>query len=241
MANNAHHQMHLRPALLLTRPQGSAEAFLSQLDPAKVVGVQVVISPLLGIVPTQVVVAWHGYCGVIFTSAHAPTCVAGGIGLPAYCVGARTAHSARERGWDVRLVAQTAEDLLAKMGQIDGPLLHIAGAHRRGEIADRLSARGMQTDVVVAYQQPEQPLSQAALELLKGPVPVVVPLFSPRTAMLFARQVKTPANLHIVAMSAAVAAALSGIMPKSLQVLMSPTGAEMRICVENLLSETTLP
>ena len=241
MANNAHHHMHERPALLLTRPQSSAESFVSQLDPAVMVGVTVVISPLLEIVPTHAAIAWRGYRGVIFTSAHAPACVAHATRLPAYCVGARTAEAAQQRGWDVRLVAQTAEDLLTQVEQVDGPLLHIAGAHRRGEIADRLSARGMRTDVVVAYQQPEQPLSQAALDLLTGPVPVVAPLFSPRTAILFAEQVKSAANLHVVAMSAAVVEALGGITPKSVQTAAIPTGTEMRRCVEHLLSGATLP
>jgi uroporphyrinogen-III synthase len=76
---------------------------------------------------------------------------------------------------------------------------------------------------------------------LTGPVPVVAPLFSPRTAILFAEQVKSAANLHVVAMSAAVVEALGGITPKSVQTAAIPTGTEMRRCVENLLSGATLP
>lgn len=241
MANNAHHQMYDRPALLLTRPQSSAQAFVAQLDLSVVAGVSVVISPLLEIAPTHAAFDLSGYQGVIFTSAHAVGCVDMGNGLNAYCVGARTAEVAQARGWDVKLVAQTADDLVSKINGAAGPLLHIAGAHRRGEVAGRLTALGIRTDVTIVYEQLPQTLSAVALELLNSSAQIIAPLFSPRTAAIFADQVPSTAELHIVAMSEAVASALGKIVPKTLMIAPAPTGAEMRRSVENLLLGTTLP
>jgi uroporphyrinogen-III synthase len=167
--------------------------------------------------------------------------VIGGAGCAAYCVGDRTAQAAQGRGWNVALVAETADDLVGQMVGVRGPLLHLAGQHRRGEIADRLTSLGVTTDVMVVYDQPEQRLSVQARDLLSSGDLIVAPLFSPRSAQLFVGQVQEFGNMHIIAMSGAVVAALGTIVPKQMHIARAPTGEEMRRCVEKLLVGDTLP
>lgn len=230
-----------KPALLLTRPLSSAVQFCAQLDAGVMVDVEVVISPLLDIVPTCTAVDLSGYAGVIFTSAYAPPCVMNGGGRTAYCVGTRTAQAAQIRGWHVAFIAETADGLIAQMETVRGPLLHLAGQHRRGEIADRLRHAGVQAQVVVVYCQPAQKLSAQAYKLLSETDVIVAPIFSPRSAELFVEQVKVFENVHIVAISGAVATEFGAVIPNRLCIAPAPTGEEMRRCVEMLLRDTTLP
>lgn len=230
-----------QPVLLLTRPRASAERFAGQLDATLISGVDVIISPLVEITPTKFAVELHRYSGVVFTSSHAPACMDEGQGRIAYCVGKRTAQTAELRGWTVALVAETAEELVDVLHDPPTPLLHIAGTHRRGEIAQRLTLRGIPTDVAVVYDQVTQPLTTTARKCLAGSGPVIAPLFSPRTAQIFASQVQNLANVTVIAMSEAVAATLDGVSIGALQVAVAPTGDEMRRHVENMIRMTTLP
>lgn len=236
-----------KPILLMTRARAASERFVSDLNAKGMDGVRVLYSPLLDIVPTDTVPDLSGIGGVIFTSSNGVAFAPDGAGQSAYCVGARTAENAETRGWRVDLVSQDAEKLVdsVKKAAPTGPLLHIAGAHRRGDIAQKLSAAGIPTDVHVAYKQPLLPLSDAAKEVLLadvGEVTVIVPLFSPRVAAQFGAQAVCGAHVQVLAMSQAVADALGGTTCAGrVQIAPGPTGEEMRIGVENLLWGDSLP
>jgi uroporphyrinogen-III synthase len=240
MANNADHLTE-KPALLLTRPRARAAQFLSELDPAALKGVRVVVSPLVEIVPTGVDVDFTGCAGAIFTSLHGPFLVEHGAGRIAYCVGASTARVAAERGWEVLLIAETADDLVAQLRQVNGPLMHVSGQHRRGQIADRLTAQGVPVRTVVVYQQPAQNLTKEAQKVLAGKAMTIIPIFSPRTAQLFSVQAQNAVNLRVIAMSAAVSAQIGANISINVHIAAAPTGAEMRYSVEMALISPTLP
>lgn len=77
-----------------------------------------------------------------------------------------------------------AEALIATLSERPqiGPLLHLAGRHRRADIAGILGAAGLKVETATVYDQTLLPLSTAAQTLLKGPNPVIVPLFSAQRA-----------------------------------------------------------
>ncbi|MBK4214694.1 uroporphyrinogen-III synthase [Paracoccus caeni] len=182
------------PLLLLTRPQADSERFAAMLPewPA-------VISPILRIEPVAHDADLRAAEGLVFTSSHAVGFAGPGRGRLALCVGGRTGAIARQAGFDVREGNGFAESLLPLIKASPVPLIHPHGRH----LAKVLPVPG-----VVVYDQIALPLSDAARALLAGDAPLVLPLFSPRSARLLAaeaRQARAP--IWTVAISAAALAA----------------------------------
>ncbi|WP_025047469.1 uroporphyrinogen-III synthase [Sulfitobacter mediterraneus] len=232
------------PILLITRPKRGAERFIARLDPVLLTKVDVVLSPLLEIVPTQNPVDLDAATAVVFTSANAVSfCPQGqGQGRIAYCVGEQTAEAAIAHGWRSAFAARDADDLVARL-TADAPgsrLVHLAGKHRRGEIAARLTANGVQTDVVEVYDQVLLPLTTEAQAALASETRVLLPLFSPRTAGHFAAELQSVQNLQIVAISAAVVEALGENAPEDVIIAKAPTGKDMVHCIEKQLRTFSL-
>lgn len=214
------------PAFLLTRPAVQSERFAGQLRQRFGQDIAVTISPLLAPHFLTAALPDGSYDALIFTSE---TGVAAFQSLRphpkampdrCYCVGKRTAKAALSAGLEPVSADGDASDLITlirKQGQ--ARLLHICGAHSRGDVAQRLTNSGIETDVCILYEQIEQPLSPAAIDLLQGERPVLVPLFSPRSAALFYQQISslTPlAPLTFAALSKAVGAELSELAPVGL-------------------------
>lgn len=239
MANNAH-TSPTTASLLLTRAQEDAERFVAELDPALLAAVDICIAPLLRIEAAGSATDLPDTDDVIFTSAKAVEIAPQGQGRVAYCVGAMTAGAATANGWQVKLIAETAEDLLSAI-ETTKPLTHLSGRHQRGDIAERLTNRGVSCRRQVIYDQHLQPLSDAAQQMLEGDKPVIVPLFSPRIAGHFAQQARSLRQVHVMAISPAAAQALGDRTLTAVHVAMAPTGFEMRRGVENLLQRASLP
>ncbi len=227
------------PVLLLTRPAADAGRFAQEVR-ARVGGWRLVISPLIEIVPLEGALPWGTV--PVLTSAHAVPFAGPGGGARAWCVGPRTAAAARAAGWDAVDGGGDADALVAAIlasGE-DGPFVHLRGAHARGGVAARLAAAGRAADERTVYDQRAMPLNAAAMAALAGPDPVVVPLFSPRTATLFVARAGNPAGLpRVVAMSAAVAQAAARFAPATLAE--RPTSAAMADAVARCLAIDALP
>ena len=203
------------PAVLLIRPKAQAERFAARIGRA-LPQARIVISPLMEIRPVMPDTPLRGAAGLVFTSENAVAAVEGHDGLhdlPVWCVGERTAAAARRAGF-VRVASAAsdggdAEGLLRMLlrQRPAGPLLHLRGTHAAGDLARRLTDAGVPCLPVVVYDQPSRPLNRAALGLLAGADPVLLPVFSPRSARLFldaAASIDAP--LHPVAISPAAAA-----------------------------------
>ncbi|WP_374635667.1 uroporphyrinogen-III synthase [Paracoccus sp. (in: a-proteobacteria)] len=184
------------PVLLLTRPELASRRFAAEAAP---LGLKTIISPVLRIVP----VAHDGArlaqaAGLVFTSLHAVPAAGPGRGRPAICVGPATAQAARAAGFDVTEGPGDAARMLPLLQGLGAGWLHPHGAH----VAKRLPVPGM-----VVYDQLPQPLSDAARQALAGRVPVILPLFSPRSAGLLSEQaMDARAPLWLVPISPAAAA-----------------------------------
>ncbi|WP_201156325.1 uroporphyrinogen-III synthase [Rhodobaculum claviforme] len=203
------------PILLLTRPRAQSDRFAASLTGC-LARLPRVVTPLIDIVQQPLTLDPTPYATLIFTSENGVASFAAQSPLrarPAWCVGPRTEAAAREAGLAVthRPDGGTAEALITALraAHPDTPLLHLRGAHAVTDLSGRLSAAGLACDEAVVYAQQEVAPTPEALALLAGARPVLLPLFSPRSARLAARMMPEPhaqAPVHVVAISEAAAA-----------------------------------
>ena len=222
--------------LLLTRPLGSAQRFAARLR-QRFGDLDIEISPILRIEPAGTVPDLTGIRAVILTSQNALEAAGPGNGLPCYAVGTATAAAARAAGFDPIAVTADAETLFQRIlaDRPNGPLLHLRGRHARGNLAGRLSEAGLESREMVVYDQLETPLSEAAKTLLRGDGAVIVPLFSPRSAKIFARQHDGNAPLLVAAMSSAVADALGDLRVQRIERAATPDAEAMIAAIGRLI------
>lgn len=171
--------MRGRMTVLLTRPQADAERVAMVLRPHA----RVIVSPLMRIVFAgdlpQVGTA-------LLTSANgvAAWVAAGGArGLPCWTVGPRTAQRAAAAGFGVQGVAEDAAALAAMVPVDVVGAVHLRGAEQRGDLVVRLRARGIAAVEAVIYRQEAVDPTDAARSAVEAG-PVVLPLWSPRSAAL---------------------------------------------------------
>ena len=200
--------------LLLTRPAAQSARFLAQCEEALGSPFEAVIAPVIEIVPRGEQIDLLPFAGVVFTSENAVAALgqnADARGMRAWCVGRRTADAAAKSGFDTVSADGAAENLIALLLREPpaGTLVHLCGAHVASDVAGRLTAGGVPTEARVVYDQVPQGLPEAVRRLLEGADrPVVLPLFSPRTARLLRNEVPDPSPLlRPLALSAQVAAA----------------------------------
>ncbi|MDP1669082.1 uroporphyrinogen-III synthase [Phaeovulum sp.] len=198
-----------RPTLLLTRPIAQSRRFAAAFAARFGEDWPVLIAPMQQIVALAPAVPQARE--VIFTSENAVVplqALSPAAGRRAWCVGARTAAAAAQTGFAPVAgpgdAAALAKAILA--ARPTGPLLLARGAHQAFDIAAKLNAAGIETFSAQVYAQEARPLSAGGLALLAGMTPVLVPLFSPRSARLFAEAAANAgAPLRIAAISPATA------------------------------------
>jgi uroporphyrinogen-III synthase len=211
--------------VILTRPAAQGDRFAADLRARFGDAVQVILSPLIAPVFPSVTVPDGDFRAVVLTSETGAQAAARLPGVPrrAWCVGDRTAAAAQALGFEAQSAAGDADALVGAIvaaGEA-GRLIHLRGRDSRGEVAARLTAAGLPTAEVIVYAQAAQPLTDAARAVLQADAPVIVPLFSPRSAQLFAAtQPKAP--LFIAALSPAVAAGLGDLRCKMVAVADHP-------------------
>ncbi len=202
----------LRPTILLTRPRAQAtrfaDAFAARFGPDW----RVLISPLIEVRPVALAQDPARFAGLIFTSQNGVAAFAAqvtGRDWPVWCVGPQTTEAARAAGFRARDAGGNATDLAAKVRGA-GPWLWLHGQHVKADLAETLTLAGTDTIGAMIYRQDEAGLDPEAARVLRSDQPVIVPLFSPRSAGLFqsaARRAVAP--LWIAALSKPVAAALT--------------------------------
>ncbi|MGR3761305.1 uroporphyrinogen-III synthase [Roseobacteraceae bacterium NS-SX3] len=229
--------------LLMTRPRTAAERFVAGL-PASVTGaLQVVYAPLMRIEARPGGIGLDGVKGVIFTSANAVEAASSATAqrCSAYCVGTNTTSAAARAGWQAECLGRDAGELAAELLQRrpEAPLLHLRGSHSRGDVAARLSAGGIPSGEQVVYDQVLLPLTAEAQSAIAGQTALIVPLFSPRTAEHFASLCGTAGNLHLIALSTAVAEPLKTLNCKDLRICSAPDAKAMAEAVRDAAGQLT--
>lgn len=221
----------------MTRPLSSAQRFVADL-PAQVRAlVDVIYASLMEIHSIPGETQMSDIAGLIFTSANGVEAAIGRVptGLRAYCVGERTTQKAVEAGWDAECAGKTADELVQTLRDKvpSAPLLHLHGRNTRGDVAARLSAAGLPCRGQVIYDQRLLPLGEDAMRAIRSHHAVIVPVFSPRTAQHFAEICPDASNLHLIALSQAVAEPLKALNCRDLQVCTTPDGTAMAAMVRD--------
>jgi uroporphyrinogen-III synthase len=245
-----------RPALLLTRPEAQSRRFAAELGAragAAAATLRVVISPLMSPVlldvplpallapqagtPSQpepeVVLVFSSETGVAGFARLFPR-----RDLRALCVGERTAAAARAAGFHTTVAGPDAGGLLAALPDLvgDAHVVVVRGKDTACPMARHLSGRGIAATEMIVYDQRAQPPGTEALGLLAGSAPVVVPIFSPRSAALFSDMAAaSTAPLWIVAISEAARAGLGGLSPVRAIVSRTPDGEGMLTATAHML------
>ncbi|MEO1640336.1 MAG: uroporphyrinogen-III synthase [Pseudomonadota bacterium] len=238
-ANNGAHNP---PTLIVTRPMAQGKAFAEEVAGQWDGALRSILSPLIAI--TQQDVTPPPADALILTSANGVTSAAAmkwPTGMQAWCVGAKTAAVAREAGFDAIEGPGDAAGLVAMLTseRPTGTLLHMRGQHSRGDIAGQLTAAGLACAELISYDQTAQPLTPAAQQALQNTAPVILPLFSPRTATILSSAAPFAAPLHVVALSDAVKSALRLQGLASLHVVDRPDGPSMVAATLAVLREIT--
>lgn len=232
--------------MLLTRPAAQSARFAAQVQARFEAGPEIVISPLLEIVETEAADAladprnFDGVGALAFTSENAVTVFArhqDGRAWPAYCVGDRTAQAALKLGFEAIAGPGTATGLVDVIATAPPPgaVLHPCGAHLAADLAGALAARGVSARAMVVYDQVARPLNRAARAALAGPGPILIPVFSPRTARLLAPELQAAtADLRLAAISPAVAEALGVQSGARMEVARTPRAEAVLDALEML-------
>ena len=239
---------HPAVPVLLTRPQAQGEGFARQLTQRFGSRVRPVIAPLMAPEYLSPPVPPGPFAAVVFTSAHG---VEGalrlGLSLPqlAFCVGRSTASAASAAGLQARSADGDAKDLVATIEKAapNGRLLYIRGVDTSGDLGNTLNSMSILTVSLQVYLQKSMPFEGESLHLLRQTSPLIVPLFSPRSALLFRQALPSDAraDLRIVAMSDAVATATADIPHTTLVIARNPDAPGMLDGVESLLAAPPLP
>lgn len=219
------------PRILLTRPLAASRKFAEALETQ---GLNVMHAPVQDIQPVAFDMPYK-MAGAIFTSRNGVGAV-DGADLPCWCVGDATTRAAQTAGWRAKSAGGDAEALLKRI-LADAPaipLVHFRGAFARGNLAQRLSEAGVETHEVVVYQQVSVPLSPDALAVLNGENPVILPIFSPRSAAQLVQQGPFSAPLVVVAMSDAVASEAAALAPARLVVAEKPDAGSMVAAIKQM-------
>lgn len=218
------------PTILLTRPLAQSQRFADQIGGA-------VISPLMLPEFLAPSLPKTDFAAVILTSETgvqaARRISATGAVLPdlAYCVGNRTAQTARAAGFQALSAEGDASALLAliKARHTSGRLLLLRPEDAAGDLTKDLNSAGIDTVSFIVYRQKPQSLTAEATALLQGDTAVILPVFSPRSARLLAaeiRRIKGNAPLWLAALSPAVAQAFD--LPADLiQIAVRPDASAM--------------
>lgn len=227
------------PTILLTRPLAQSQRFAGAL--AEVTALPVVISPLMATVFLPATPPEGSFSAIVLTSetgAIAAGRMRGHLPPRAWCVGDRTAQVARSLGFVATSAGGDAAALMAliRREQEVGPLLHLRGVEARGDVAETLTKGGIVTETLIVYDQIEVPLLPEVLALLHAQQPLIVPLFSPRSARIFAQIAGKRPGLWLAALSPAVGRELAALDPLGLEIADTPDGDGMLLAVQRLIA-----
>jgi uroporphyrinogen-III synthase len=237
------------PAILLTRPAEQSARFAKALQHAFGPGLTILVSPLMEPEYLSPAIDFTRVKGVVLTSetgAKALGRLGPPAGLPAWCVGDRTASAARSVGLAARSAGGDAAALRALVVAegVAGPLLFARGSEVAADLAQELTSAGIETFSGIFYAQKPVPLTSDAAQLLARNHPVILPIFSARSALRLIEDSRAGhfiAPLWIAAISRAVCDAARPLLPARVAVAAQPDGPGMVAAVQALLAAGEMP
>lgn len=226
------------PTLLLTRPLAASMRFGAMMKSRIGDRAAICMSPLMEIRASTDPIEFGDAMGLIITSMHGAQVASAATvrrDLPVFCVGRATCQAAMDAGWNAVVAGHNAESLIEGILALapQGPLLHLRGNYSYGDVVGRLTAAHMPTSDCVVYEQVPIDLNNEAKDFLLGEAPVIVPLFSQRSAAQFVSQAEGRAPLYFVALSKAVAAEIDA----ECRVAARPDALAMTEAIELLVNQ----
>ena len=233
--------------LLLTRPEAQGAGFADEVAARFGSRIRLIKTPLLAprfYAPTLPAGKFSALIVTSKTGVEAYSRLSGDFpDLPktVYCVGESTAALALAAGLKPLCAAPDANHLIQQIIRLQptGPLLHLRGRDARGDVAKHLDNAGIETEVAVVYAQEGLPLTADAERVLRAASPVLVPLFSPRTASIFASEMVRIGGispLFLATMSGEVALE-AGALSAQIKVAMRPDSTAMCDTLALLLAD----
>lgn len=238
-----------RPLVLVTRPQPQAAALATVLRQE---GVEVLVDPLLRIVPTpQPIIDLCGVQAILLTSVNGVRALAAATtvrDIPVFAVGEASAVAARDVGFTIVTAADgDAISLVAlvrsRLEPQHGRLWHGRGADIAHDLDADLSCDGfdVKSEILYTAKASSTLAPETSRHLREGNVQSAL-FFSPRTALTFVTLVRGARLENGVdrcvacALSANVAKALSGLPWAEVRVAEQPSQAALlevwRGCLE---------
>ncbi len=222
-----------RPTLLLTRPEAQSRRFAAAFRARFGEDWPVVVSPLTGIdfLPADLPATLPA--DIVFTSENAVAafaCLFADRSQTAWCVGTRTEAAAQAAGFATRRGPGDWMGLAQALIAAENVrrVLHPHGVHAAGDLPGMLGSAGIETVSVVLYDQIALPPAPEARRLIASPLPVLLPLFSPRSARLAARAFAgARAPLRLAAISPAADSAAAGLPATARVIAARPDGEAM--------------
>lgn len=215
-----------RPTLLLTRPEAQSRRFAHLFKARFGEDWPVITAPLMEVVPMMPPLPQAD--ALIFTSENAIACFLHSEPARdrlAYCVGVRTAKVAEAAGFRVVTGPGDAAGL-AEVIRADyqgGVLFHPRGARVAHNLAEQLNLAGIETYQAIVYEQMPLALPPRVRALLTVNIPILVPLFSPRSAELFAFEARdADARLLLCPISRNAAEKLHGLPRARIEIAQVP-------------------
>lgn len=223
------------PLIILTRPIDGSHEFATLLRSA-LPDIHIAIHPLQNITcANRPDVDLDRYDGYLFTSRNGVIAGSGWTIPPRRCfvVGTKTAEAARAAGHTVVGIWQTVHDMIAALPDhaVQGKYAYLHGRHISLDISIAALEIGIDVTPFIAYEQNATPLSPAALDDLSRENPLILPLFSTRSAELLLQSITPRPNWHIVAISQKVAALFNKQEVKMIDVARWPDGPSMKTAV----------
>ncbi len=221
-----------RPTLLLTRPEAQSRHFATIFRARFGADWPVVLSPLTTIQFLDPGPLPNGARDLIFTSQNAVLAYArltGARAGKAWCVGKATEAAAQAAGFETCAGPGDGAGL-AKAIKANGAgrtFVYPRPVHAARDVAAELNSAGIDTVSLVVYDQVLSPPTAEAQGVMQAAAPVLMPLFSPRSARaagLAFRDIHAP--LYVAALSDAVAEA-SGLPARYIATAAEPIGDAM--------------
>ena len=222
-----------RATLLLTRPEVQSHRFARSFREKFGSDWPILISPLVRIVWRDPGALPEIDADLIFTSENA---VAGYARLTArrtgiaWCVGQRTEEAAQQHGFRTRIGPGDAQRLIETICREGAEKKYIwpRAVHASRDISQEMNFAGIDTISVIVYDQPTCEPTPEALLLMQRKVPVLLPLFSTRSALIASSAFPAPiAEVYVAAISQAVAKAATKLQARRLVVAERPDGSSM--------------
>lgn len=206
-------QRQALPLILLTRPAAASARFAARLTRAGLAA-EVLISPLQEVRFLDWRAPGPPPDALVLTSQNgAEAARRAGLSGLAYCVGDQTAEAARAAGFQAVSASGDARALAALIAATPrGRLWHLRGQEAAGDLSGSLRPAGFEVHEITCYRMSPTPLSDGARAALGASRDILLPLFSPQSALCAAEALAgATAPVTILALSPAVARAAAAL------------------------------